>query len=246
MVTPAVASVRTTLKLLPTFCPPTFWMVTPTEAVLPCVTELGALTLVTAMSVTGGASTSMPIPTLLFAGLASASFCVANRVGPLSAAPAVFQLNVSVALAPTASPGIVCVPSTALPYVPSVSTTSKLGVTSWPPTFCTVTTTWAVSPRGTRPGAVMPVMARSVAGEGGGGGGGCPDGAVTSIPIPMLLFDALSSASCCVAKRVCPVIAAPAVFQRRSTVADVPTATPATAPVPRAGPAHPAVSTTAK
>src|SRR6266571_2503005 len=164
-------------------------------AALPWVTDAGAVTPLTATSVTGGACTSIPIPTLLFAGLASASFCVANSVWPLSAAPAVFQLNVRVTLAPTASPVIVCVPSTALPYVPSVNTTSKLVVTSCPPTFCIVTTTGAVSPCVTRAGAVIPVTARSVAGGGGGGGGGGGvDGASTSMPIPTRLFAGFASA----------------------------------------------------
>src|SRR5882762_1232061 len=190
-------------KLLLTFRPPTFWTVTTMAAVLPWATDAGAVTPLTATSVTGGACTSIPTPTLLFAGLASASFCVANSVCPLSAAPAVFQLNVRVTLAPTASPVIVCVPRTALPYVPSVSTTSKLVVTSAPPTFCTVTTTGAVSPCVTRAGAVTLVTARSVAGGGGGGGGGGgATGAVTSIAIPTVLFDVLASARFTVANSV--------------------------------------------
>src|SRR5438552_11364528 len=170
-------------------------------AVAPCVTDAGAVTPLTAMSVTGGASTSIPIPTLLFAGLASASFWVANSVCPPSAEPAVIQLNVRVTLAPAASPGIVCVASTALPCVPSVSATSKLVVTSCPPTFCTVTTTGTVSPCDTRAGPVTPVTARSAGGGGGGGGGagggagGGGAGAVTLIPIPMVLFAELASAS---------------------------------------------------
>src|SRR6266568_886762 len=56
------------------------------------------------------------------------------------------ELVVRATLAPAASPGIVWVPTTALPAVPSVSTTSIFAVTSCPPTFCTVTTTGAVSP----------------------------------------------------------------------------------------------------
>ena len=81
------------------------------------------------------------------------------------ATPAVFQLTVRVALAPTASPAIVCVPTVTPPAVPSVSTTSKLVVTSCPPTFCTVTTTGTVSPCVTRAGAVMAVRATSVTGS---------------------------------------------------------------------------------
>ena len=143
-VTPAVESVRTTSKVPLTFKPPTFWTVTPMEAVLPCVTAVGATTLLTATSVTGGACTMTPIPTVLFAGSLSASFCVANRVCPVTAAPAVFQSNVRVALAPTARPAIVCVPRIGPPN-PSANTTSKLVVTSCPPTFFTVTTMCAVS-----------------------------------------------------------------------------------------------------
>src|SRR2546425_12283601 len=141
------------------------------EAVPPCVTAVGATTLLTATSVTGGASTITSMPTVLFAGSVSASFCVANSVCPVMAAPAVFQSNVRVTLTPTASPAIVCVPSVG-PLNPSVNTTSKGAVTSWPPTFFTVTTTCAVSPCVTRAGAVMPVRARSGPGGGGGGGGG--------------------------------------------------------------------------
>src|SRR5712671_169289 len=81
----------------------------------------------------------------------SASFCVAMRMCPLVATPAVFQLMVRVALAPAASPGIVCVPTVMPPAVPSVSTTAKLVLTSTPPTFCTVTTTGAVSPASPAP-----------------------------------------------------------------------------------------------
>src|SRR5438552_603480 len=216
-------------------------------AVAPCVTDAGAVTPLTAMSVTGGASTSIPIPTLLFAGLASASFWVAKSVWPAIAAPAVFQSRVRVTLTPTASPVMVWV-ATVAPANPSVSTTSKLVVTSSPPTFCTVTTTCAVSPWATERGPVMPVTARSVPGGagGGGGGGGDTDGSVTLIPIPMLLFAGLASASCCVANSVCPVIAAPAVFQGISTVVVAPTTSPATVPVPTVGPAHPSVRITVK
>ena len=47
------------------------------------------------------------IAMLLFDGLLSASFCVANKVWPTRVAPAVFQLIVRVTLAPTARPAIV-------------------------------------------------------------------------------------------------------------------------------------------
>src|SRR5437762_3220182 len=88
-----------------------------------------------------GAVTLIAIDCALLLGLLSASFCVAVRMWPLIATAPVAQLKVRVALAPVASPVIVCVPITALPAVASVSTTSKLLVTSDPPTFWTVTTT---------------------------------------------------------------------------------------------------------
>ena len=93
-----------------------------------------------------GALTVIAIARALLLELASGSFCVAVRMCPLIAAPAVFQLMVRAALAPAARPGMVCVPTTALPAEPSVSTTSISAVTSCPPTFCTVTTTGTVSP----------------------------------------------------------------------------------------------------
>src|SRR6185503_3795538 len=68
-----------------------------------------------------GGLTLITVALALLPELASASFCVAVTMCPLSAAPAVFQVNVRVALAPMASPEIVWVPSTALPAVPSVS-----------------------------------------------------------------------------------------------------------------------------
>ena len=246
-VTPAVESVRTTSKLPLTFKPPTFWTVTPMEAVLPWVTALGATTLLTATSVTGGASTITLMPTVLFEGSLSASLTDANSVCPVTAAPAVFQSNVRVAIAPTASPAIVCVPRIG-PLNPSVNTTSKLVVTSCPPTFFTVTTICAVSPWFTRAGPVMPVMATSVPGGGGGGGGGGPGGAgaVTLIAIPMLLFAELSSGSLLLAKSVCPVTAAPAVFHRISTVVVDPAARPGTLAVPTTGTAHPSLSSMVK
>ena len=129
IVTPDAESVRTTSKLPLTFRPPTFCTVTPMDAVLPCVTALGATTLVTATSVTGGGCTMTPIPTVLFDVLASARFTVANSVWPVTAAPAVFQLIVRVVVTPTASPAIVCLPSSGPPN-PSLRTTSKFDVTS--------------------------------------------------------------------------------------------------------------------
>src|SRR6266446_3452452 len=216
------------------------------EAVLPCVTALGATTLLTATSVTGGACTMTPMPTVLFDVLASVSCTVANRVCPVMAAPAVFQLKVRDVLAPTASPAIVWVPSNG-PLNPSVNTTLKLVVRSCPPTFWIVTTTCAVSPCVTRAGAVIPVIARSVPGGGGGGGGGGgagPDGVVTLIAIPMLLFAELSSGSFEFANSVCPATVAPAVFHRISTVVVAPAARPGTVPVATTGTAHPSLNST--
>ena len=157
--------------------------------------------------------------------------------------PAVFQFSVRVTLTPTASPVIVCV-ATMGPLNPSANTTSKLPVTSWPPTFFTVTTMCAVSPCVTRAGPVMPMIATSVPGGGGGGGGGGPGGpgAVTLIEIPTLLFAELSSASFEFANRMWPVIAAPAVFHRISTVVVAPAARPGTVTTPTTGVAHPSLS----
>src|ERR1041385_4969423 len=76
-VRPEVASRSTTLNP-PTCCPPMFWTVTTTVAVLPTVTSVGALTLVTAMS--GGGITVMPMPTALLDETASASCDVAIRM----------------------------------------------------------------------------------------------------------------------------------------------------------------------
>ena len=161
IVTPAVASVRTRSKLAVTFFPPTFCTATTTATVLPCPTPTGALTPVTARSVDGTGFTSMPIAMLLFAELLSASFCVANRVCPVTADPAVFQGISTVVVAPMARPATVCVPSVG-PAHPSVRTTSKLALTSTSPTFWTVTTTCAVSPWITERGPVMPGSAISV------------------------------------------------------------------------------------
>src|SRR5437762_13601602 len=62
-----------------------------------------------------GALTVIAIARALLLELASGSFCVAVRMCPLIAAPAVFQLMVRAALAPAARPGMGCVPTTALP-----------------------------------------------------------------------------------------------------------------------------------
>ena len=95
----------------------------------------------------------------------------------------VFQLNVRVAVAPTASPATVCVPSVA-PAVESVSTTSKLSLTFKPPAFCTVTPMDAVLPCVTAAGATTLLTATSVTG-----------GASTMTAMPTVLFDGSLSAS---------------------------------------------------
>src|SRR5216683_2705800 len=134
--------------------------------------------------------TVIEIARALLDELLSASICVAIRMCPLVATPAVFQLNVRVALAPAPRPEIVCVPRIAFPAVPSVSTTSKLVVTSCALTFWTVTTTGAVSPCVTWAGAVILARARST---------GC--GVTLTVTEPWL-FVALSSTRPCVATRV--------------------------------------------
>src|SRR5258705_10268447 len=95
---------------------------------------------------------------------------------------------------------------------PSADTTSKLPVTSWPPTFFTVTTMCAVSPWVTRAGPVMPMIATSVPGGGGGGGGGAPGApaAVTLDDTPTLLVAESSAASFVAANRMSPATAPPA------------------------------------
>src|SRR5436309_2072931 len=110
-----------------------------------------------------GGSTVTTIARALLLELTSASFCVAVRMCPLVATPAVFQLKVRVALAPAASPVIVWVPIVT-PAVASVKTTLKVVLTFSPPTFWTVTPMAAVLPYVTDAGAVMPVKARSVGG----------------------------------------------------------------------------------
>src|SRR5258708_37208562 len=105
-------------------------MLTATAAVFPWVTAAGAVTLLTATSVVGGAFTMIPMPALLLLEFASASCCVANRGCPLSAAPAVFQVKVRVAVAPAASPGIVREPSDGVAGNPSVSPPLHLVVKS--------------------------------------------------------------------------------------------------------------------
>src|SRR2546427_7130627 len=181
-----------------------------------------------------GGSTLTMIARALLLELTSASFCVAVRMCPLVATPAVFQLKVRVALAPAASPGIVWVPSVTPPVPPSVSTTSKVVVTSCPPTFCTVTTTGAVSPCVTRDGAVILARARSA-------------GAVFTVTTTeRVLLAALSSVRLCVATRVWPPSAAPVVLQLNVRVAVAPTASPVTVWVPIVTPAVASVKTTLK
>src|SRR5882762_8183799 len=89
-------------------------------------------------------------------------------------------------------------------------------------------------------------MATSVPGGGGGGGGGGPGGpdAVTLIEIPIELFDPLSSGSLEFANRVCPVIAAPAVFHGISSVVLAPPARLGTVPVATTGTIHPSLNST--
>src|SRR5439155_16585882 len=110
-----------------------------------------------------GGFTVTPIARELLLALLSGYFCVAINVWPFIARPAVYHVIVRVALAPGASPGMVCVPIVT-PAVASVSTTSKLAVASWPPTFCTLTTTGTVSPCVTALGAVRPLKAMSAGG----------------------------------------------------------------------------------
>src|SRR5207249_1072543 len=105
-----------------------------------------------------GGSTVTTIARALLLELTSASFCVAVRMCPLVATPAVFQLKVRVALAPaevqlkdrvavatTASAVTVWVPIVT-PAVASVKTTLKVVLTFSPPTFWTVTQMAAVLP----------------------------------------------------------------------------------------------------
>ena len=134
-VTPAVWSVRTTSKPAVTFCPPTFWTVTPTATVVPWVTALGALTLLTATSVTGAGFTVIAIAMASLLELLSASICVAISVCPLTAAPAVFQGISTVVVAPAVRPATGREPTGTPPADPSVRTTLKLVPTSVPPTF---------------------------------------------------------------------------------------------------------------
>src|SRR5439155_552257 len=85
-----------------------------------------------------GGSTVTTTERVLLPALSSVRLCVATRVWPPSAAPVVLQLNVRVAVAPTASPVTVWVPIVT-PAVASVKTTLKVVLTFSPPTFWTVT-----------------------------------------------------------------------------------------------------------
>src|SRR2546426_3555563 len=104
----------------------------------------------------------------LLAALSSVRLWLAGSVLPPIVLPLVFQLKVSVAAAPTASPMIVCgadgAPSGASWGVTSNAPTGLL------PTVLTVTPTFTVAPWVTAAGPVTLVTATSVTGVGGGGG----------------------------------------------------------------------------
>jgi len=101
-----------------------FCTVTPIVAVLPLLTLVGAVKLVTATSVDGAISVTVADAWCSLrsrqAGSAWPRAC--DRRAPH---PFVFQVKVRVVLAPMPSPGIVCVPIVT-PAVWSVSTRSKL------------------------------------------------------------------------------------------------------------------------
>src|SRR5439155_52460 len=110
-----------------------------------------------------GGFTVTPIARELLLALLSGYFCVAINVWPFIARPAVYHVIVRVALAPGASPGMVCVPIV-VPVVASVSTTLNGVVTFSPPTLWTLTLIVAVLPRVAVPGALRLVTATSVVG----------------------------------------------------------------------------------
>src|SRR5439155_3856371 len=112
----------------------------------------------------------------LLAALSSGKAWLPVSVWLPSELPVVFQANVSVADAPAARPGTVCVPMVAA-SVTSWSVTSKLTPTFWLPTFLTVTPTLTLAPWVTFAGAETAVTAMSVVGA--GGGGGAPPSTVT-------------------------------------------------------------------
>jgi hypothetical protein len=154
---------------------------------------------------------------------------------PTDARPAVFQLKVRTTLAPRPSPGIVCVPSTALPAVPSVSTTSKLAVTSLPT---------HVLHRDRNGGRVTPVHR-----PGRGNRRVCKVGRrrFTVTVAERELLAALSSLNDCVRhQRMTAQRGASAVFQLNERVAAALTASEGTDCVPIVTPAVASVSTTLK
>src|SRR2546426_12546271 len=104
----------------------------------------------------------------LLAALSSVRLWLAVSVWPPIVLPLVFQLKVSVAAAPTASPMIVCGANGA-PSGASCSVTSN-APTGWLPTFLTVTPTFTLAPWVTAAGHVTLVTAKSVPGAGRGGG----------------------------------------------------------------------------
>src|SRR2546426_4366038 len=82
----------------------------------------------------------------------------------------VFHGNTTVAVAPAARAGRLCVPIVTL-SVASCSVTTMPAATPWFPTFRTATLTFTVFPCVTDAGAPTLVMATSITGVGGGGGG---------------------------------------------------------------------------
>src|SRR5260370_16881923 len=131
----------------------------------PTITEPGPLNPVTAMSVTGGFTGSV-VARWSLAALPSA------RVGlPTSVWLRVVvgvQAKVRVALAPTARPATLCVPTVTCTVV-SCRVTSNGDVTSWLPKFFTITVTLAVLPCPTELGPRTLITGRSVSGPGGRG-----------------------------------------------------------------------------
>src|SRR6266576_5531180 len=117
------------------------------------------------MSVTGG-FTGIVVKRWLLATLSSPRLWLPTSVW----LPVVVGVhaNVRVALAPTARPGTLCVPTVTCAVV-SCRTTSKADVTFWLPKFLMVTATLAVLPCTAALGPVMPMTATSVSGPGGGG-----------------------------------------------------------------------------
>jgi len=105
-----------------TFCVPPFCTVTLTVAGLPWVTEPGAVTLDTAISIAGGGGIGAFTfdrdgNRVVSSTCCRAAFCVAIRMWPVIAAPAVFQGTSTVVVAPIARPGADRLPTTAPPAV---------------------------------------------------------------------------------------------------------------------------------